>query len=55
MYNNRQTGVEDGGKVPIGSNQVISGSNTSERAMFSSTQDTLQKVGCPICLRPQRW
>jgi len=29
MYNNRQIGAENGGKVPLASNQVVGGSNPS--------------------------
>ena len=34
MYNNRQIGVENGGKVPLASNQVVGGSNPPGYATF---------------------
>jgi len=34
MYNKRQTGAENGGKVPLASNQVVGGSSPSGRAKF---------------------
>ena len=30
MYNNQQIGAENGGKVPLASNQAVGGSNPSE-------------------------
>ena len=32
MYNKRQTGAKNGGKVPLASNQVVGSSNLSGRA-----------------------
>ena len=32
MYNNRQIGAENGGKVPLTSNQVVGSSSLSGRA-----------------------
>ena len=43
MCNNRQIGAENGGKVPLASNQVVEGSGLYEHAIFSKTYDASEK------------
>ena len=50
MYNKRQTDAENGGKVPLASNQVVGGSNPSGRAIISMTYSAL-KI-CTLLLKP---